>query len=274
MFPAGFDKDDQMYSSTRFGDFPHYLPTKKWTNADELYTGWMLLSYKKPCTATSTLDTFNAGKITDENPRTYWVAAENKAGESVTIDLQEVFTVKAIQVNYTDYKSGIFASDSSVYTQFRLSESVDGKNWSMIADLSGEKRDRPNAYLELAQPVKTRYIRYEHIYVGAKNLAISDIRVFGNGAGKMPGTPTGFSVERDHDSRNGFVKWKKVSGVVGYNIFWGIAKEKLYETYQVFADSDTRLEIRALNVGQDYYFAIESFDENGVSALSDVVHMQ
>jgi xylan 1,4-beta-xylosidase len=29
MFPAGFDKDGQLYSNTRFGDFPHYLPTKK-----------------------------------------------------------------------------------------------------------------------------------------------------------------------------------------------------------------------------------------------------
>jgi hypothetical protein len=46
MFPAGFDKEGQMYSNTRFGDWPHYLPTGKWDNRDALFTGWMLLSYK------------------------------------------------------------------------------------------------------------------------------------------------------------------------------------------------------------------------------------
>lgn len=35
---------------------------------------------------------------------------------------------------------------------------------------------------------------------------------------------------------------------------------------EVFADQGETLEIRALTVGQDYYFVIEAFDENGVSA--------
>jgi hypothetical protein len=59
--------------------------------------------------------------------------------------------------------------------------------------------------------------------------------------------------------------------VVGYNILWGIAPTKLYQTYQVFADAPASLEIRALTVDQSYYFAIEAFDENGVSRVSAVV---
>jgi xylan 1,4-beta-xylosidase len=62
-----------------------------------------------------------------------------------------------------------------------------------------------------------------------------------------------------------------VRGVVGYNVRWGIAPAKLYQTYQRFADQGTRLELRALTVGQGYWVAIESFDENGVSALSSAV---
>lgn len=271
MFPAGFDKDDEMYSNTRFGDFPHYLPTKKWEKADDLFTGWMLLSYHKPCTASSTLDTFSAKNITDENVRSYWVAEKNKPGESVIIDLQNQFEVKAVQVNYTDYKSNIFASDESVYTQFKLYESPDGKVWNVIADLTNEKRDRPNAYIELQQPVKTRFIKYEHVYVAAANLAISDIRVFGNGFGKAPATPKKLSVIRGTDERNANISWEKAKGAVGYNILWGIAKDKLYQTYQVWADEGNTLQLRALNVGQNYFFAIEAFDENGVSTLSGVV---
>ena len=57
-------------------------------------------------------------------------------------------------------------------------------------------------------------------------------------------------------------------GAVGYNVRWGIAPTKLRQTYQVWADRPTTLEVRALTVGQRYWFAVEAFDESGVSALS------
>ena len=57
-------------------------------------------------------------------------------------------------------------------------------------------------------------------------------------------------------------------GAVGYNILWGIRPEELYQTYQVFADRVQPLEFRALPIDQDYWFAIEAFDENGVSRPS------
>jgi hypothetical protein len=62
-----------------------------------------------------------------------------------------------------------------------------------------------------------------------------------------------------------------VRGVVGYNVRWGISPSTLYQTYQRFTDQGTMLELRALTVGQPYWVAIESFDENGVSALSSIV---
>jgi xylan 1,4-beta-xylosidase len=262
MFPAGFDRDGQMFSNTRFGDFPHYLPTKKWTNKDELFTGWMLLSYGKSATDP---------KLTDENLRTFWIAPSSAPGESATIHLGREFTVRALQVNYTDYKCDIYKSDESVYTQFRIHASRDGHTWQTIADLTGEKRDRPNAYIELQQPVRARHIRYEHVYVAGQHLAISDIRVFGNGDGKPPRTPVGLTVVRGIDPRNARITWKQVSGAVGYNVLWGIAPDKLYQAYQIFADAGERLDLRALTVGQSYAFAIEAFDENGVSKPSAVV---
>lgn len=271
MFPAGFDRDGQMFSNTRFGDLPHFLPTKKWNDKDDLFAGWMLLSYKKPATASSTLDTMLVAKVTDENPRTFWVAQQNKPGEWVTIDLGKEFDVNAVQVNYTDYKSDIFANDpNKVYTQFKLYASTDNKTWNLIADLTKEKRDRPNAYIELPTATKARWIKYEHQYVASPKLAISDIRVFGKGNGPAPKTPTGISAVRDTDTRNAFIKWEKVKDAVGYNILWGIAPDKLYQTYQVWADQPTTKEIRALNVDVRYFFAVEAFNENGISKLSEV----
>jgi xylan 1,4-beta-xylosidase len=278
MFPAGFDADGQMFANTRFGDFPHYLPTGKWTDRNALFTGWMLLSYRKPATASSTRDTFPARNVTDEERQSFWVARENRPGELLTVDLQRPYDVKAVQVNYVDYKSDRYAGDpghdSTIYTQFRLQHSLDGKRWLPLADLTGERLDRPNAYIELPAPVRTRYVRYEHVYVGAANLAVGDLRVFGNGAGKPPATPRSLAVRRDRDSRNAHVTWAPVRGAVGYNVLWGIGPDKLYQTYQLFADRGSTLELRALTVGQDYWVAVEAFDENGVSAASRPVHVR
>jgi xylan 1,4-beta-xylosidase len=86
--------------------------------------------------------------------------------------------------------------------------------------------------------------------IGAATLAISDIRVFGN----ADGTP--------------------VKGVVVYNIRWGLAPDKLYQTYQRFVDEGSALELRALTIAQHYWFAIESFDETGVSKLGETVRIE
>ncbi|MFA6977942.1 MAG: family 43 glycosylhydrolase [Ignavibacteriaceae bacterium] len=272
MFPAFFDKDDLFYANTRFGDFPQYLSKGKLTTKDELFTGWMLLSYKKKVTASSVRDTFKIANVTDENPRTFWVAQNNKAGEWLTINLKEECEVRAVQIHFADYKSDIFDNDPSrIYTQYKFYSSIDGKDWKLIVDLSKVKQDRPNGYFELPKPVTARFIKYENVYMPTPNLAVSDIRIFGKGIGEAPQTPTNLNVKRDNDERNAFISWNKVEGAVGYNILWGIGKDKLYQTYQVWADDETKLELRALNVRQDYYFAIEAFNEVGVSKVSEVV---
>ncbi len=116
-----------------------------------------------------------------------------------------MYDVKAIQVNYADYKSGVYGTDSSVVTQFRLQASLDGRVWIVVGDLSGEQRDRPNAYIEMETPLRARFVRYEHIHVAAANLAISDIRVFGHhwGSRSRPATPTGLTARRDRDAGGG-----------------------------------------------------------------------
>jgi len=235
----------------------------------------MLLSYKKPASTSSAKDMFNVANVTDENPRTFWIANTAKAGEFVTIDLQKEYEVKAVQIHFVDYKSDIYDNDSSrVYTQYKFYSSVDGNNWNLIVDLSKVKQDRPNGYFELENPVNTRYIKYENVYMPTRNLSVSDIRVFGNGNGILPATPKNLKVVRDKDERNAFITWNKVPDAVGYNILWGIKKDKLFQTYQVWSDQKEELELRALNVGQDYYFAIEAFNENGVSKVGDVVYMK
>ncbi|KRC78989.1 family 43 glycosylhydrolase [Sphingomonas sp. Root241] len=273
MYPTRFYPDGQMAASSRFGDFPHFAATSKVDDPESLFTGWMLLSYRKPASASTTMGEFAADRVTDENPRTFWVAGANKAGETLAVDLSAAKTLRAIQVNFADYKSARFADAPDIYTEFELQSSLDGQTWSPLARTEGPRRDRPNAYLELHAPVKARYVRYVHGHVGAANLAISDIRVFGSAGGKPPAMPAGITAKRGTDQRNAHIAWKPVKGAVGYNVLWGIRPDRLTLSYQRWADQGTTLELRALNVGQGYWVAVEAFDENGVSTRSRPVRL-
>ncbi len=274
LHPAGFDRDGQLHVDTRFGDFPHWLPSKAWRSSDELFTGWMLLSYRKPVTASSSRDDLSAAAITDENPRTFWVASRNRPGERVTVDLLKPYTIRAVQVNYADYRSGSSAPtrrSSRAFESAPHSTASGGAPWP-TSPRSGATGPMPTS--NSPRPFAARYVRYDHVHVGAANLAISDIRVFGNGSGPPPRTPEQRHGAPQSDTRNATIEWGAVPGVVGYNVRWGIAPTKLYQTYQRFADEGTTLELRALTVGVRYWVAIESFDENGVSTLGEPVEIR
>jgi xylan 1,4-beta-xylosidase len=271
LFPAAFSEDGQMSVVTRFADFPHYMPTGKVADPESLFTGWMLLSYRKRATASSVLGEFAAARATDENPRTFWVASTQEAGQTLTVDLGAARTIRAVQVNFADYLSGRFGDAPDIYTEFTLEASGDGKRWQPLASTAGERRDRPNAYFQLPAPVRARFVRYVHGHVGAAHLAISDLRVFGDAGGPPPRAPANVEAVRADDDRMMTVRWRGVPGAVGYNVRWGVKPDRLNLAYQVFSDRGTSLEVRALTRGVDYHVSVETFDENGVSPLGDIV---
>lgn len=279
MFPTRFEADGQMWSSARFGDFPHWAPEGKVDDIESLFTGWMLLSYRKQLIASSTLGEYDASRAADENPRTFWVAQTKNPGETLTMDLGGVRTVRAIQVNFADYKAGRFADSPDIYTEFELQGSADGRRWSKLAETERPRRDRPNAYFQLERPAKVRYVRYVHGHIGGAHLAINDLRVFGNAEGAAPAMPGVVTAVREKDQRNARVTWRKVPGAVGYNVMWGVRPDRLTLTYQVFADElgsgeTGKQDLRALNLGVGYYAAVEAFNETGVSKRSKPVRVR
>jgi hypothetical protein len=271
MFPAAFSADGQMSVNARFGDFPHYVPDGPNADPEALFTGWMLLSWRKAVTASTMLQGHAASNVTDENPRTFWVAGRNEAGQTLTVDLGAAKTLRAVQVNFADFQSGRYGDADDIYTEFALEYSRDGRDWQSLAATGSPRRDRPNAYLQLPAPVDARYVRYVHGHVGAAHLAISDLRVFGHAKGRAPAAPRKVSARRDNDPRQAFISWQPVRGAVGYNVRWGVAPERLNLSYQVFADQPTTLELRALSRDVGYHVAVEAFDENGVSPLSTTI---
>lgn len=261
MFPAGFDADGIMYVDTRFGDYPRYAPGEG-TDAGK-FRGWMLLSYGKPVMASTSAGDFEPSALTDEQTRTYWLAAANDERQWVTIDLEEISDVNALQINYHDYKSDMYGRYEGLRHRYIVEVSADGEKWDIIADRSDSYKDTPNAYIELPEAVAARYVRYRNIDVPTPSLAISEMRVFGLGRGKKPAVPGKLTVVRDSDRRDATISWAPVKGAQGYNVMWGIAPDKLYSSWMVYGDDS--LVLRALTTDQSYYFSVEAFNENGVS---------
>jgi hypothetical protein len=266
MFPTFFDKDGLMQVNTYFGDYPHDAPAIAGKHGD--FKGWMLLSYKKPVQASSVLDSFEAKNIVDENVKTFWVAQNKDSTQWVQIDLQNAARVHAIQVNYHDYNSGMYGKIPGLYHRYYIEGSVDGRNWTILVDRKNNFKDVPNDYVELGTAQIVRYIRYKNIHVPTPHLSISGLRVFGLGQGKTPAMVKNFTVSRFTDRRDALIKWDHVPNAQGYNVLWGIAPDKLYNSWLVY-DQNSLL-LKALTVDQQYYFSVEAFNENGISGRTAI----
>jgi hypothetical protein len=270
MFPAFFDKDGLMYCDSYFGDYPHYTPAI--AGMKGAFRGWMLLSFKKPVTASSHLENYNPELAVDENVKTYWVAKKNDDSQWLQIDLLQPAKVFAVQVNYNDYHSNLYGRIDGMYHRYTIEGSVDGNNWINLVDRSDNFADVPNDYVELATPEIVRYVRYKNRHVPTPYLSISDLRIFGIGQGKKPSSVKNFSVQRQKDTRNALITWTPQPNCQGYNILWGITPDKLYSSWMIY-NSDSLL-MRNLDAGRTYYFSIEAFNENGISERTIAVKVQ
>ena len=173
IWPAGFDKDDVMYCNQAFGDYPAYLPDGTEDHLQSRFTGWMLLNYNKPVVVSSIYGDYGPNNAVDENIKTYWCAATGNAGEWIQSDLGTVSTVRAIQVNYADQDAEFLGKSIGVFHQYKILESTDGKKWNVLVDKSKNKTDVPHDYIELATPVKTRYLKLVNIRMPTGKFAIS-----------------------------------------------------------------------------------------------------
>jgi xylan 1,4-beta-xylosidase len=275
IWPAGFDADDLLYSNTAFGDYPQFLPAEKKNHLNGNFTGWMLLNYNKPVRVSSTYGGFSANNAVDEDIRTYWCAATGVAHEWIQTDLGEVSTVNAVQINYADQDvdSTFLGKIPGLYHQYILWESPDEKNWKILVDKSHNLTDVPHDYLELSKPVRTRYLKLENIHMPTGKFAISGLRVFGKGTGEKPDSVKKFMVLRsEKDSRNALIKWFTINNATGYNIYWGIAPDKLYNNVMVY--NDNQYYFKTMDKGRTYYFSIEAFNENGISEKTRPLEMK
>jgi hypothetical protein len=284
-----------MHSDTHYGDYPRFAPSHP-TRAGQ-HNGWMLLSYKGKTTVSSSqmqiikstsaddnhditempLEKNNDNEIisqvlTDESPKSYWVAEANDDKQWIKIEMLNPGKIYAFQLNYHDHETGIYTRVDGLRHRFILEVSEDGKTWQTAVDRSNSWKDSPNAYIVLSQPVEGKFVRYKNVEVPGPNLAMSEIRVFGLGFGEKPAQVKGFKIKRETDRRDATFSWSPVKGAQGYNIRWGIAPDKLYQSWLIYDDIEHFM--RCLDRDTPYYFAIEAFNENGISAQTEIIEIK
>lgn len=280
LFPLFFDNEDEIYVYTGFGDYPMIIPDRKISSPDDLFPGWMLLSYGKKVEVSSTLPEYqtktkvfenwidrvqnnDARNINDEEIRTWWSAATAGSDEWFKMDLGELSDIYALQINFADEGSQLEGRNDSIYYRYTIEASADSKNWELLVDRSTNTVDAPHDYTQLKQPVKARYFRVKNLYFPSGNFSVSDFRVFGKSDKNAPLPVRNFMVERATDTRTVHLKWDAVPDAVGYNIRFGTRENKLYHNYIVYGKNE--LSIHSLHANKSYFFTIDAFNEGGIT---------
>lgn len=267
-YPQGFDKEGRMFTQTALGDYPQYLPGIH--NHPELgnSAGWMLLSHGKPVAASSSLPDHPPEKAADEDIRTWWSASGTKPGEWIRIDLGSPQELRSIQVNFAE--EGITGPNRTTgfAQRYLLESSVDGKEWTVLADKRTNTADVPHDYLELLRPVEARHVRITDFGTpGGGLFSLRGLRLFGKGHEPPPPPVPSVNIERKPESRRtATISWPAVSGAEGYIIRYGTSSESLHNQFEVRGTNSLR--INCLNKDPGYWFGVDAFNPGGVTPFA------
>ena len=275
IWPAGFDADGELFCNQRYGDWPMTVEGDPWRDP-----AWMLLSAGKKATASSFTEGHEPEKATEENVQTWWRASTTDRTEWLQIDLGRDFDVHAIQINFADDKIDIpcpgqivggsqarYIEERDLTTQWKLTGSIDGKDWFVIEDKSHAQTDLSHDLILREEGIRVRFLRLSDMAVPyGQQPCISGLRVFGLGQSEKPAAPV-FTVRRENDL-DMTVSVQSQENTLGYIILFGSSPDKLYHSYMTFKAGDQR--IGALIKGRDYFVRVDAFNENGITEGSCV----
>lgn len=269
LFPTYMSTNDELHSHTVLTDYPFYIPDEKTDfENNDFSMKWNMLSYRKDVTASSFLPGYKPNLANDEKIETWWSAATGNKDEWWQVDLGKQMEVNAIQINFADHDFNTIAPNS-VYYQYFIECSENGKGWKTIIDRNSNTKDMPHELVVLDSPVNTRYIRIKNTKNMEGKFSLYDFRVFGNGLGELPRESADIKVDRDeNDNRIIRLNWKMENNATGYIVRWGVKKDQLKNAKMVYENS---FEGRFFNRDSEYYFSVDTFNENGITNGTQVL---
>ncbi|MCL2488784.1 MAG: DUF5050 domain-containing protein, partial [Oscillospiraceae bacterium] len=287
-----FDEKGRMLSNCVRADYPQYVPYVTDGSYENPGPDWHLLGYNAAVTASSSLAGRPAGNAVNENIRSWWSAATGTGGEWLQVDFGKLCALNALQINFADQDvtgpfSGALGVNNNRNNTWRYKYTVDfsqdGETWYPLVDKSQAEGaaftdvDRSHEYFELAKTIGVWYLRVTNrgpVPAGGK-FAISGLRAFGyDPKGTAPAAPAGLTVNRGTDERMATVSWTAVAGAQGYIVRYGTDEDLPNLHYQVIASQvigSTSVTIRSLNVGVDYYFYVDAYNDSGWTPGTDSV---
>ena len=284
LFPCEFDADGVKWCNQHFTDYPFALPNGRRTDMHRTAPQWNLLSYNKFARASSRQRAHPPELAVNEDITNWWAADKADASPWLQVDLSVICSVAAVQINFADHETPlpddwentddarehgrvIYGDRGAV--SFLLEASTDGDKWMVLKDTRHAPEDNTHPLIVLDAPAKYRHIRVSHLsqQVGGV-VALSGVRVFGHGTMAVPAQVEVLTAKRSACGMDADLSWKAVKGADGYNLRFGATPDKLYSSWQVFGKNE--LKFTFLNKGEPAYIAVDSFNENGVTA--GVVH--
>jgi len=277
IFPAGFvangTEPDEIACNTYLGDYPQYAPGFARDPLADNSPGWMLVSYNKRATASSTLDERHQPELAfDEDVRTWWAAATGDPGEWLSVDLGKPCRIDAVQINFGDEKSVGYDLNKDAF-RYMLETSDDGKTWKPLVDRKENTRDAVHEYVQLDRPVTARYVKLTNVHTpGGAVFSVSGLRLFGSGLGKSPEEVDGVSAGRLPNRRLAKVSWTKSPGADFYIVRYGIKPDRLTHNFQVYDGENVTLS--GLNTGSEYFATVDAVNDSGLTKGTKVVAVQ
>ena len=281
IWPAGFDSDGELFCNQRYGDWPIAVgdgtgdPDDPWAKP-----AWMLLSGGKPACASSCMEGYSADAVSQENVQTWWRPATADKSEWVVLDLGKVYDVRAIQINFADDGIDIpvpgeihgtvqarYIDEQQHPTQWKLLGKTEGSpadedGWFVIEDKSQAQTDLPHDFVVREDGIQVRHLKLTQMQVPYDQIpCISGLRVFGKAEGPLPAVPT-FTAVRTGDLDMEVEVTSERGDVVGYNILFGSAPDKLYHSWMIFGEKQR---IGALVKGRGYFVRVDAFNECGIT---------
>lgn len=279
LFPCGFDEDGILFCNQNFADYPIHIPEGKF-DPRSIKPQWMLLSYKKEATASSSKAGHEPQLGINEEVSSWWCADKAEPGQWYQVDLGDVYDVNAIQVNFADesipkkkvpksqmsgelFQTRYIDLDTPLFTRYLLEGSIDGEHWCVLADKRNAQTNLCHDFIFFEEKIEARYIRVTGVEFPYNSvMAISGLRVFGLGNGQKPNAVK--PETKRTDGMDARITWEKEDIAMGYNVRYGIAPDKLYSSWMVYDECE--LNLTFLDAEQEeYYVCVDAFNENGVT---------